>query len=341
MPLTAVGLTDQEQYPPLYARSRPGSAVFNKPDPGGPEMNANLDDLATTLYVTVDDTLKTDPSLAPYRPNGTIEPKLSDAELVTLAVIQALLGYHNEAQFIRYAHTELASMFPHLPGRSGYNKRLRHAQRLLLTVLRLLAQQCDVWHDNVWLIDSTPVECARSRTTVQRSDLAGAAGYGYCASHSRFFWGFRLHLITTPTGLPVAFAVASAKDDERLTARDIFEVEPGLLKNRHGQVIIADKGYKSAEFETFLNSHGVTLIRPATKGEKKRCGAEFLRPLRQIIESVNQTLKAQLDLERHGARKLEGVGARIAQRLLALTTAIWYNEQHHNPTRRSLTAFDT
>jgi hypothetical protein len=44
----------------------------------------------------------------------------------------------------------------------------------------------------VWVADSTPVECARSREAVARSDLAGWAEYGYCASHSRFFWGLRL-----------------------------------------------------------------------------------------------------------------------------------------------------
>ena len=93
--------------------------------------------------------------------------------------------------------------FPYLPGQSGYNKRLRAALPLLKRVIRVLAADTDLWADPVWLVDSTPVECARSRPTVQRSDLAGVAGYGYCASHSRYFWGLRLHLICTPAGLPL------------------------------------------------------------------------------------------------------------------------------------------
>ncbi|MEU5417578.1 IS982 family transposase, partial [Streptomyces clavifer] len=61
----------------------------------------------------------------------------------------------------------------------------------------------DFWFDNHWIADSTPVPCGMSRPTVQRSNLAGWAGYGYCASHSRFFWGLRLYLVCTPTGMPI------------------------------------------------------------------------------------------------------------------------------------------
>ena len=61
----------------------------------------------------------------------------------------------------------------------------------------MLAGDTDLWADPVWLVDSTPVECARSRPTVARSDLAGIAGYSYCPSHSRWFWGLRLHLVCT------------------------------------------------------------------------------------------------------------------------------------------------
>ena len=106
---------------------------------------------------------------------------------MTLAVLQALLGYHNEARFIRYTHSHLHHLFPYLPQRPAYNKRLRRSVALLQGVLALLTRRCQGWHDDLWLIDSTPVECGRSRETAKRSNLAGAAGYGYCASHSRFF----------------------------------------------------------------------------------------------------------------------------------------------------------
>lgn len=303
-------------------------------------MDADLDTLATALYARVDDTLKAHPELAPWRPKVGIVPKLSDAELLTLAVMQALLGHANETRWLRYATEHLSHLFPYLPGQAGYNKRLRKSAVALQAMIRFLGADTDVWADDTWLIDSTPVECGRSRPTAQRSNLAGWAGYGYCASHSRFFWGLRLHLVCTPAGLPITFALANPKVDERDVAIDMFEAEPALLAGRNGQTIVADKGYASAEFERRLAVHGVELIRPARAKEPRRRGAPQLRRLRQIIESVNNTLKAQLSLEDHGGHTAQGVAVRILQRLLALTAAIWHNHHAGQPVLRSLTAYD-
>jgi hypothetical protein len=301
-------------------------------------MNPELDALATRLYVTIDDALIGHPEWAPERPAVGIAPKLSDAELVTLAVIQALLGFTSEARFIRYAHAQLRPWFPYLPDRPGYNKRLRHSGQLLQHVIGYLTRSCVSFTDDVWLVDSTPVECGRSRETVKRSDLAGWATYGYCASHSRFFWGLRLHLVTTPSGLPIAYALTGAKADERDTALDMIAF--GELTTV-GQTLIADKGYRRASFETELANAGITLIRPALKTEPARPGRRYLRALRQTIESVNQTLKGQLDLERHGGRTKPGVCARVLQRICALTAAIWHNETTNQPgPARSLTPYD-
>lgn len=301
-------------------------------------MNPELDTLATRLYVTIDDALVDHPEWAPERPAIGIAPKLTDAELVTLVVIQALLGFTSEARFIRYARAHLRPWFRYLPDRPGYNKRLRHSGQLLHHVIAYLTRQCPSFSDDIWLIDSTPVECGRSRETVKRSDLAGWAQYGYCASHSRLFWGLRLHLATTPSGLPVAYALTGAKADERDTALDMIAFAE---LDTTGQTLIVDKGYRRASFEAELNNTGATVIRPALKTETPRTGGRYLKAFRQTIESVNQTLKAQLDLERHGGRTKPGVCARILQRICALTAAIWHNETTNQPgPARSLTAYD-
>ena len=262
-------------------------------------MNPNLDTLVTSLYVTIDDLLVENRWWAPERPAVGIVPKLSDAELITLAVVQALLGYTSEARFLRYAHAHLKPWFPYLPTRTAYNKRLRRSSTMMSHVMGYLARSTRSWHDDLWLLDSTPIECGRSRQTQQRSDLAGWAEYGYSPAHSRYFWGLRLHLVATPSGLPITWAVAGAKADERRTA---LEMIAHARVARPGQTLIADKGYRSAAFEQVLNQAGMILIRPATKTEKPRPGNRFLKPFRQIIESVNNTFKTQLDLEKHGGR---------------------------------------
>jgi len=302
-------------------------------------VDADLDTLATALYVRVDDLLKSHPERAPWRPRVGIAPKLSDAELLTLAVMQALLGHTSESHWLRFARARLRALFPFLPQQPGYNKRLRKLTATIEWLIGALARETSVWSDDVWIADSTPVECGRSRETARRSDLAGFAEYGYCASHSRYFWGLRLHLLCTLHGLPVGFALTGAKADERHTLLTILTADPALA-GRSGQTLIADKNYFGREFEAALPELGVTLLRPARKGEPERPGGRFFKPLRQVIESINDTLKGQLDLEQHGGRTIAGVLARVWQRLLALTAAIWHNDHTSQPVKRSLIAYD-
>ncbi|WP_390624088.1 hypothetical protein [Fodinicola feengrottensis] len=126
-------------------------------------MTNNLDTVATTLYVKVDDLLKESPDLAPWRPVVGIAPKLSDAELVTLAVIQALRGFTSESRWLRFARAHMRHLFRYLPQQSGYNKRLRAAAELIRSAIRVLSMDTTLWTDDAWVVDSTPVECGRSK----------------------------------------------------------------------------------------------------------------------------------------------------------------------------------
>jgi len=266
------------------------------------------------------------------------QPLLSDSELITLAVAQGLLGYHSERRWIRHLHGNPAwrAMFPYLPQQPGYHKRLKQARPLLAKAILALAEQCPSWFDDTWMTDATPVPCGMSRETVKRSDLAGHAGYGYCASHSRFYWGLKLYLVCAGDGMPIMWCLANPKLGER-------EVVAALLAHNHhlirdGQILLADKGFAGREFKQATEAMRLRLLRPDRKNETYRNGN--LGRVRQWIESVNQTLKSQLDLEAHGGRTPAGVFTRIAQRLLALAAGIWHNWTTGVTSKRSLTAFD-
>ena len=303
-------------------------------------MDADMDTLATALYARTDDVLKASPQLVPWRPEAGIEPQLSDAELVTLAVMQALLGYTSEARWLRHARKHLRDLFPYLPQQPGYNKRLRKTAGTIGVLIGVLARDTSLWTDDVPVVDSTPAECGRPRETARRSELAGWAEYGYCASHSRYFWGLRLHLLATLHGLPVGVALTGAKADERQVLLGILAADPQLTSDRQDQILIGDKNYFGAGFEAELATAGLTLLRPARKGEPERAGSRFFKPLRQTVESIFDTCKDQTDLERHGGRTPEGVLVRVMQRILALTAAIWHNDRTGQPVKRSLIAYD-
>jgi hypothetical protein len=288
-------------------------------------VSADLDALLTHVYVLVDD-------LLPARRRFGRPPRISDSELICLAVAQVLLDCPNERRFLRGAKERLSHLFPYIPGQSGFNKRLRALAPQLVQAITLLARLSPSFCDRLRLLDSTPVPCAASRETVRRSALAGHGGYGYCRSHSRWFWGFRLYLLCSPDGLPVGFELAAANAPERIVAAELLErtLQPG-------QIVIGDKGFAGAEFEHLVAALGGTFLRPDRKNEQPRFGS--LGGIRQWIESAFDTLKDQLSLERHGGRTLPGLISRIARRLLALTAALLHNWQLGTP-GRNLTAYD-
>jgi hypothetical protein len=289
-------------------------------------VHATLDDLVVALYVFADDLL------GPRRGPGR-RPRVSDAELVCLAVAQVLLGCDNERRWLRLVRGRLGHLFPYVLGQSGYNKRLRALAPSICRVLRALVAASPSVCDRVRLLDSTPVPCAASRETVRRSELAGYAAYGWCASHSRYFWGFRLYLLCTPDGLPVDFALAPANSGEREVAAAMLERQPLAP----GQVLVTDKGFAGADFQQVVARMGATLVRPDRKDEPPRHGS--LAGMRQWIESIIDSLKGQLGLEHHSGRTLDGVVTRVTQRLLALAAALWFNWQLGTPGRH-LTSYD-
>jgi hypothetical protein len=280
---------------------------------------ADLDALVTALYVRVDD-------LLPKRRGPGCPPRITDAELIALAVAQMFLGLPNDRQFLALARYRLGHLFPYLPKQPGYNKRLRALAPTIARVITHLAVDSPSFCDGLRLLDSTPIPCGQSRETARRSELAGYAAYGWCKSHSRYFWGFRLYLLCAADGMPIRFELAPANAPERQVAADMLD---GL--DLRGYTVLADKGFAGAEFEAVMAGLGARFLRPDRKDEPARTGS--FGPVRQWIESTIWTCKGQLALERHGGRTLTGLCVRIALRLLALAAGLIHNQTIGDPGR--------
>jgi hypothetical protein len=294
-------------------------------------VHACLDDLVIALYVTIDELLE--PRRGPGRP-----PRLSDAELVCLAVAQVLLGYRSERRWLRAVRGRLGHLFPYVCGQAAYNRRLRRAAPLVAAIASALATGSPSWCDQWRLLDATPVPCGASRQTVRRSDLAGWAGYGYDPSHSRWYWGLKLYLLACPDGMPVAWCLANPKLGEREVAEVLLDRAAHQHTLRPGMVVLADKGLAGCAFAQAVAELEAVLVRPDRADEPARFGN--LGGVRQWIEAIIDTLKDQLSLEGHGAHTIHGVWIRVAQRLLALASCVWFNWQLDAPVKRSLVAYD-
>jgi hypothetical protein len=282
-------------------------------------MDADLDTLCIAVYCTADDLLP--------EPPGNARRMVTDAEVVTLCVAQAIMGIPSDRRFLKTARKQLAHLFPKLPAQPGYFKRRRQLADTIEWLMSVFASQSPGYHDDLLLIDSTPVECARSRETVKRSQLADAADYGYCASHSRFFWGFRLHAIFAPDGTPRALALVSPKRDEREVGLELL----ARCQRDGGETLLGDKGYAGREFAERVSDLDATIVRPRRKDEPGQ--GPHLAPIRQRIESIFWTCKDLLTLERHGARTLDGIKERILQRFLCLAACIALNHKLGRPSR--------
>ena len=154
--------------------------------------------------------------------------------------------------------------------------------------LRWLADHTPGSAELLRLMDGTPVPCGQSTVTARRSDLFGYAGYGYCSSHSRFYWGAKLMLITTADGTVTGFGLASPKlMGERDQTRQMFEHAPASRPPaRHDDR--GRQGFVGADFEEFLVGLELTLVRPARRDE--RDPGIFPNWLRQRIEAIIWTL---------------------------------------------------
>jgi Transposase DDE domain len=281
-------------------------------------MHADLDLLLISVYRTADD-------LLPERPRNA-RRRLSDAEIVTLCVAQVLMGIPSDRRFLRAARRQLGHLFPQLPSQDALHKRRARLAETIEWLIGVFAAQSPGSSDDLLLLDSTPVECGRSLETTRRSQLADVCGYGYCKSHSRWFWGMRLHLACAPDGTPRAAALVSADRPEREVPLTLL---PRALAG--GETIVCDKGYAGRDFANAVSELGAIVLRPPRQTEPQT--GPPLAPIRQRIESVFWTCKDLLSLERHGARTPRNLFARIVTRLLALAACITLNHQLGRPSR--------
>jgi hypothetical protein len=289
-------------------------------------MDADLDLLLIAVYCTAHD-------LLPVRAENA-RRILTDAEVVTLCVAQQLLGISSDEKFWAAVPKRLGHLFPRLIGRPGFVKRRQRLSDTIEALISEFARHSPGFEDDLLVVDSTPVECGRSVETTRRSALADAADYGYCASHSRYFWGLRLHGLFALDGTPRALALTSPKTGER-------EVCLGMLGRVHRNgalTVVADKGYAGRDFQAQAAELDVLIVRPRRKDEPGK--GPHLAPIRQCVESIFQTMKNMLGLETHGARELHTLRARLATKFLALTAAIALNHRLGRPPR-NLTAYYT
>jgi hypothetical protein len=265
------------------------------------------DDFIVTAFVVIDKIM------AALGHRDDVRAGASDAEVLTVAVVAAKYFQNHQARALQVMH--LGRYLSGALSVSRFSRRLHALRGWLLLLLEALGEVFA--HGETFLIDSMPVPvCKRARARRCRK-VSGKAFCGVCPAKQEKFFGWRLHLICTPSGVPLRFDLVPGGLHD-LTP--IHELTYGLPA---GATVYGDKGYNAGPDEaTILADTGVRLvpIRKANMAPNLWADKLALRAYRKRIETLYSQLEA-MGLERLRARTNPGLELKVHASLLAVTIA--------------------
>jgi hypothetical protein len=287
----------------------------------------DLDSFVTELYVTIDDWWRTQPSprRRPHRPH-----RLSPSEVLTLAVVAQWPRWRSERDFWRFADRQLRGLFPCLGSQSQLNRQLRSVEPVLRRLQRALAQQLAGPAELYHVLDTTLIPALHRIRACRHGLFAGQASFGWCVSKTTWVYGFKVALSVSRSGVITAFGLAPANTDER-------PIGEALLALDGFPTYLTDKGFASAWWEQHWRAaYGAEVVTtPIRSSHRAWSGAMYRWAAghRQVVEQVIDQLKDLFALERHRAKTLSGLLARLAAKVTAFTLGEWLNVQHDRPLR--------
>lgn len=239
--------------------------------------------------------------------------QVSDAEVLTIAVVAAL--YFQNHQERALCMMRLSGYVPGQLSVSRYNRRLHALRDWLGVLLEWLGALFSA--ATVYVIDSLPLPVCRRVRAVRCRKVNGRVYYGYCAAKDEKFFGWRLHLVCTTSGLPVSFSLLPASLHDLTPVHELTYALPS------GALVVADKGYNAARDEASIFAHtGVRLVVQRRNNMLSNTPADdqLIRTNRRMIETVNSQLEA-MGIQRLRARTNEGFILKVHASLLALICA--------------------
>jgi Transposase DDE domain len=279
----------------------------------------------TTLFTRVDDIMKGSPVIQQALKRPGPAPRLSDSEVVTLALYQELIGEPREDHFFRLHQASLLPFFPGLNERSRSNRRKRDLWSVILAVrVSLQLVQEGLRLEERAAIDSAPVPCVSYKRGKGSSDFVGMADYGVCSSKALKYFGCKLHTVVSLSGLILGFLLTPAS---RYDNQPVVELLDSF--SHHLQRLLGDGAYNDAALENYLQQYrSLHLLSPAKANQtpKRSLSAQKqLNRLRLICETVNAQLQEQLHLSKHYAKSTWGLLTRIAAKVTAHSVGMMVN----------------
>jgi IS5 family transposase len=241
--------------------------------------------------------------------------KLSDADVIALAILGELLGIDSERCWFGFAERNLTEVFGQFCDRTRYNRSKRNLIHVIGAIQREIAARLP--QSEVGIIDSCPLPvCKFGRAAFHKTFRGYGASYGYCASKKEWYYGYKLHLVTDKSGLPTRFTLTGANVDDRAVAEELSDMS-GF------SVLLGDKGYVGARLS------GAKLIALERKNAKNPSLSDEQRKTvfktRRKIETTLSQMTDTLNLQKVRARSFWGLCTTVFLKILAFLTAVFIN----------------
>jgi transposase len=259
--------------------------------PEGAMAVSSIVDQMTAVYVFVDDYLQAHPRASQWRRTPNDHPDFTDAEVITVALLQGCLGCATFKQAHRFAAANLRAVFPRLPGYAQWLARLHALSGVVGQLLPAAGVRAPLG-ERFYLLDSKPIPVCKP-IRHGRVRLLREEGAYFGKSSTGWFFGFKLHVLVHEAGVLLAAVLTPGNWADA-------DVAVALAQSTGGGIGLADLGYQGAPvFEALLAEADLTLVTPAAAAKDT--------PQRALISSVRERVETTFS----------GLWARFVDRVLS------------------------
>lgn len=263
-------------------------------------ISIDIETLLTIIYVLVDDWYQAK-GYAMLKGKPGVKPTFGDSEVITLLVAMDFIPFPGETQFLAF-RANYGDLFPQLVDQSQFNRRARSLRLLVEALRQHWALALGIEHENQFLLDTKPIPVMGYKRSKRRSDFAGRADYGYCASRQLHYFGYKGVMVTTLQGIPVVYELVPASWDERQAAETVLS----RLSNCD---IFGDKGFIGDEWQAQIyaqTGNRVWTVKRANQHD------QTLNRIRERIEGAfHEIQNTGRYLERLLAKTVVGLSTRV------------------------------
>jgi hypothetical protein len=252
---------------------------------------------------------------------GGFAPALTDEEVVTLEICGAYFKLQTDKDLFAYFHTHYAHFFPNLKDRSSFVRQAANLWQVKTAIWKLLVQQSGQQRHPVQVIDTLPLPVCTYTRSIRDRCFKLQADYGHCAAKKLDYYGFKLGLRVSASGMITHFPLLSARAHDVNHTNALVEDFSGLCP--------ADKGFIDPFRQPLLcDRYGVKIVTPARanmKEEHPRALRKFCSRIRKIVETVGAHLTERFAVARIRVHDLWHFQHRLIRKVLAHTVMVFLN----------------